>query len=164
MLFFIILSRIVVKSGERWQIVAFFMGEYNNKVDAKGRIIIPSKFREKLGENFVVTKGLDKCLYVYDASSWSSIQEKLAQMPILTADARTVRRMMVGSAVESDTDATGRVLISAPLRSYASIDKEAVLIGNIDHIEIWSRENWDKASEIDADDAAEKLYNSGIQL
>ena len=144
--------------------MAFFMGEYNNKVDAKGRVIVPSKFREKLGGEFVVTKGLDRCLFIYDRESWEKIQEKLIQMPILTSDARTVRRMMVGSAVEADTDSNGRVLLPAPLRNYASIEKEATLIGNIDHIEIWSRSEWEKAQSIDADEAAEKLYNSGIQL
>jgi len=141
-----------------------FMGEFNNKVDAKGRVIIPSKFREKLGEGFVVTKGFDHCLYVYDMESWENILAKLSQMPMLTEDARTVRRMMVGSAMEAEVDASGRVLLSQPLRSYAAIEKEAVLIGNIDHVEIWSRGEWEKAQMTDADAAAEKLYSSGIQI
>lgn len=139
-----------------------FMGEYNNKVDAKGRIIVPSKFREKLGDTFVVTKGFDNCLYVYDMENWEGIQEKLAQMPMLTSDARTIRRMMVGSAVEAEADGNGRILIPSPLRTYAGIDKEAVLIGNIDHVEIWSSERWEAAQNIDADEAAEKLYGAGI--
>lgn len=141
-----------------------FMGEFNHTVDAKGRLIVPSKFREKLGESFVITKGFDRCLSIYDMENWTGVQEKLAQMPMLTEDARTIRRMMVGSAAEAECDKTGRVLIPAPLREYAGITKDAVLIGNIDHIEIWDKEAWIKAQEIDADAAAEKLYNSGITL
>ena len=141
-----------------------FMGEFNHTVDAKGRLIVPSKFREKLGESFVITKGFDRCLSIYDMENWTGVQEKLAQMPMLTEDARTIRRMMVGSASEAECDKTGRVLIPAPLREYAGITKDAVLIGNIDHIEIWDKEAWIKAQEIDADAAAEKLYNSGITL
>ena len=140
------------------------MGEFNHTVDAKGRLIVPSKFREKLGESFVITKGFDRCLSIYDMENWTGVQEKLAQMPMLTEDARTIRRMMVGSASEAECDKTGRVLIPAPLREYAGITKDAVLIGNIDHIEIWDKEAWIKAQQIDADAAAEKLYNSGITL
>ena len=136
------------------------MGEFNHTVDAKGRLIVPSKFREKLGESFVITKGFDRCLSIYDMENWTGVQEKLAQMPMLTEDARTIRRMMVGSAAEAECDKTGRVLIPAPLREYAGITKDAVLIGNIDHIEIWDKEAWIKAQEIDADAAAAKLYNS----
>lgn len=141
-----------------------FMGEFNHNVDAKGRIIVPSKFREKLGETFVVTKGFDRCLSIYDMGNWAGVQEKLAAMPMLTEDSRTIRRMMVGSATEAECDKQGRVLLPAPLREYAGIIKDAVLIGNIDHIEIWSKDAWVKAQQIDADAAAEKLYNSGITL
>ena len=141
-----------------------FMGEYYHTVDAKGRIIVPSKFRDKLGESFVVTKGLDRCLQVYAMEDWEKLQEKLALMPTLTEEARALRRLIVGSADEVEADKQGRVLIAAPLRSYAAIDKEAVLIGNIDHIEIWNREAWDKAQDIDADAAAEKLFAAGIVL
>ena len=144
--------------------MAMYMGEYNHSVDAKGRVIVPSKFRDRLGDSFVVTKGFDKCLAVYDLPSWEKLQEKLAQMPMISEDARTLRRMIVGSADEAETDKQGRITIPAPLREYASIDKDAVLIGNIDHIEIWSKELWSKAQDIDADAAAEKLYSSGITL
>ncbi|MBQ0146140.1 MAG: division/cell wall cluster transcriptional repressor MraZ [Lachnospiraceae bacterium] len=141
-----------------------FMGEFNHTVDAKGRVIVPSKFRDKLGETFVITKGFDRCLSIYDMENWRGVQEKLAQMPMLTEDSRTIRRMMVGSASESEFDKQGRVLIPAPLREYAGISKDAVMIGNIDHIEIWDKDAWIRAQEIDADSAAEKLYQSGIVL
>lgn len=141
-----------------------FMGEFNHTVDAKGRVIVPSKFRDKLGESFVVTKGFDRCLSIYDMENWKGVQEKLVQMPMLTEDSRTIRRMMAGSAAEAECDKQGRVLIPAPLREYAGIKKDAVMIGNIDHIEIWDKDAWIKAQKIDADAAAEKLYNSGIVL
>lgn len=141
-----------------------FMGEFNHTVDAKGRIIVPSKFRDKLGETFVITKGLDHCLAIYDLKNWERLEEKLGELNSLTADTRVLRRMMVGSAVEAEADKQGRVLLSAPLRAYAGIEKDAVLIGNIDHIEIWNREAWIKAQDIDADEAAEKLYSAGITL
>lgn len=144
--------------------MVMFMGEFNHTVDAKGRVIVPSKFRDKLGETFVITKGFDRCLSIYDMENWRGVQEKLAQMPMLTEDSRTIRRMMVGSASESEFDKQGRVLIPAPLREYAGISKDAVMIGNIDHIEIWDKDAWIRAQEIDADSAAEKLYQSGIVL
>lgn len=141
-----------------------FMGEFNHSVDAKGRVIVPSKFRDKLGESFVVTKGFDRCLSIYDMENWTEVQEKLVKMPMLTEDARTIRRMMAGSATEAECDKQGRILLPAPLREYAGIKKDAVMIGNIDHIEIWDKDAWTKAQEIDADAAAEKLYSSGIVL
>ena len=140
------------------------MGEYNHSVDAKGRVIVPSKFREKLGDTFVVTKGLDHCLAVYDSENWEKLEEKLSTLNSLTADSRVLRRMMVGSATETETDKQGRILLSAPLRTYAGIDKDVVMIGNIDHVEIWNREAWEAAQDIDADEAAEKLYAAGITL
>lgn len=141
-----------------------FMGEFNHSVDAKGRVIVPAKFRELLGEKFVVTKGFDKCLSVYGLEDWASLQEKLSLMPMVSSDARILRRMIVGSAAEAETDKQGRILLPSPLRMYAGIEKEAVVIGNIDHVEIWSREIWEETQNIDADMAAEKLYQSGINL
>ena len=104
-----------------------FMGEFNHSVDAKGRVIVPSKFRDKLGESFVVTKGFDRCLSIYDMENWTEVQEKLVKMPMLTEDSRTIRRMMAGSAAEAECDKQGRVLIPAPLREYAGIKKDAVI-------------------------------------
>ena len=161
------LGKIVVLGGRKWKefiILVMFMGEFNHSVDAKGRVIVPSKFRDKLGESFVITKGFDRCLSIYDIENWTGVQEKLSMMPMLTEDARTIRRMMVGSATEAEFDKQGRVLLPAPLREYAGISKDAVMIGNIDHIEIWSKDAWNKAQNIDADAAAEKLYDSGIIL
>ena len=163
----------MVKSGEELftcglfavgRVMAKFMGEYNHTVDAKGRVIVPSKFREKLGDSFVVTKGLDHCLAIYDMENWEKLEEKLNALNSLTADSRVLRRMMVGSASEAETDKQGRVLLPSPLRDYAGLDKDVVLIGNIDHVEIWNRASWEAAQDIDADEAAEKLYAAGITL
>ncbi len=141
-----------------------FMGEFNHTVDVKGRVIIPSKFREQLGEEFVITKGFDNCLAVYALKNWEELQAKLVLMPMTSVDARTLRRMIVGSASVLETDKQGRILIPAPLRTYAGIDKDAVVIGNIDHVEIWSKDVWEKASDMDTDTAAKNLYESGITL
>lgn len=153
----------MVISGEKW-VTIMFMGEFNHSVDVKGRVIMPAKFRELLGEKFVVTKGFDKCLAVYGIESWEALQEKLSLMPMVSSDARILRRMIVGSAAEAETDKQGRILLPSPLRVYAGIEKEAVVIGNIDHVEIWSKEIWEETQNIDADMAAEKLYQSGINL
>lgn len=153
----------MVICGEKW-VSAMFMGEFNHSVDAKGRVIIPSKFRELLGEEFVITKGFDNCISIYDKKNWEDLQSKLASMPMISKDARLLRRMIVGGASLVETDKQGRILLPASLRTYANIDKEAVLVGNIEHIEIWSKEAWESELDIDTDIAAEKLYNSGITL
>ena len=153
----------VVKSGRKW-VKLMFMGEFNHSLDAKGRTIVPASFREQLGQNFVITKGFDNCIYVYDEYNWTKLQDKLATMPMLNASARNIRRMLVGSAAMLDTDKQGRILIPSPLREYARIVKDIVFIGNIDHIEIWDKEAWMNVSDIDPDQAANELYNSGISI
>ena len=144
--------------------MSMFMGEFSHTVDAKGRLIVPSKFREQLGEKFVVTKGLDGCLAVYELDSWASLQDKLRTLPFTSADARNLQRFIVGSAILAETDKQGRILLPASLREYAKISKDAVMIGNIDHIEIWSKDNWDNNQSIDADETARHLYDAGITL
>ncbi len=153
----------VGRSGEKW-VKIMFMGEFNHSLDIKGRVILPASFREQLGVNFVITKSFDKCLSIYDESNWKVLQEKLAAMPMINLAARNIRRMIVGSAATLTPDRQGRILIPAPLREFATITKEAVFIGNIDHIELWSKEAWINASDIDPDEAANELYNSGISI
>lgn len=141
-----------------------FRGEFAHSVDAKGRIIIPSKFRDLLQDEFVITKGFDNCIALYDMDNWISLEKRLAQMPMMSADARIVRRLIVGSACEVSPDKQGRILLSQALREYAGIEKDAVILGNIDHVEIWDKERWRVSGDISADVAAEKLYASGINL
>ncbi len=140
-----------------------FMGEYNHTVDAKGRIIVPSKFREQLGDEFVVTKGLDGCLFVYENSEWKNLEDKLHTLPLTNANARKFTRFFLAGATSCEVDKQGRILLPAVLREFAHIDKEAVLVGVGSRIEIWSRENWQAANSYDdVEEIAEHMEGLGI--
>lgn len=141
-----------------------FIGEYQHGLDAKNRIIIPAKFREKLGINFVITKGLDGCLYAYPTSEWSKLEEKLKSLPLTNKDARAFTRFFFSGASEIELDKQGRGLIPQNLIEYASIKKEIVSIGVLSRVEIWSKEKWQEynESDIDYDAIAEKMNDLGI--
>ncbi len=142
-----------------------FMGEYQHSVDAKGRLIVPAKFREELGECFVVTKGLDKCLFVYPQSEWKIFEEKLKQLPLTSADARKFVRYFFSGAIECELDAQGRIMIPSNLREYALLKKDIVSIGVNNRVEIWDKLNWneynDEENFVD-NDLAEKMASLGI--
>ncbi|MBP5151851.1 MAG: division/cell wall cluster transcriptional repressor MraZ [Lachnospiraceae bacterium] len=140
-----------------------FMGEYNHTVDEKGRLIIPSKFREELGDEFVVTKGLDGCLFVYDENEWKLLEEKLKALPLTNRDARAFVRFMLAGAAQVEPDKQGRILLPQVLRNFAGLDKDVVLIGVASRIEIWNKEKWeDASSEGNMDEIAEKMAELGI--
>ena len=120
-----------------------FMGEYSHTIDTKGRLIVPSKFREQLGNEFVVTKGLDGCLFVYPNEEWKNIEEKFRNIPLTTKDARKFSRFFFAGAASCEVDKQGRILLPAVLREFADITKDAVLIGVGNRIEIWSRDRWE---------------------
>ena len=120
-----------------------FMGEYNHTIDAKNRLIIPSKFREALGDEFVVTKGLDGCLFVYDNREWASFEEKLRSLPLTNKDARSFVRFFLAGAASVEVDKQGRILLPAVLREFAGITKDAVLVGVGSRVEIWSKDRWE---------------------
>ncbi|MFC4557010.1 division/cell wall cluster transcriptional repressor MraZ [Virgibacillus kekensis] len=120
-----------------------FMGEFQHNIDSKGRIIVPAKFREGLGEAFVVTRGLDKCLFAYPMDEWKTLEEKLKKLPLTKKDARAFTRFFFSGAVECEVDKQGRINIPQPLRNYASLDKECVVIGVSNRIEFWANENWE---------------------
>ena len=141
-----------------------FMGEYNHTIDAKGRVIVPSKFRETLGDEFVVTKGLDGCLFVYDNNEWAAFEEKLKSLPITNKDARQFVRFFLAGAASVEVDKQGRILIPTNLRSHAGLLKDAVLVGVASKIEIWSKERWDSNNYDDMDEIAEKLEELGLSL
>ncbi|WP_044896128.1 division/cell wall cluster transcriptional repressor MraZ [Bacillus alveayuensis] len=124
-----------------------FMGEFHHTVDAKGRIIIPAKFREGLGEVFVLTRGLDQCLFGYPMNEWKSLEEKLKSLPLTKKDARAFTRFFFSGAVECELDKQGRVNITAPLLKYAKLEKECVVIGVSNRIELWSKDIWEKYVE-----------------
>ncbi|MBR5356521.1 MAG: division/cell wall cluster transcriptional repressor MraZ [Lachnospiraceae bacterium] len=140
-----------------------FMGEYNHSVDEKGRLIIPSKFREELGNEFVITKGLDDCLFIYNNTEWKALEDKLRALPLTNKNARTFARFMLGGAATVELDKQGRILIPQVLRAFASLDKEIVLVGIANRIEIWNKANWEAASNIDdMESIAEQMADLGI--
>lgn len=140
-----------------------FMGEYNHTVDTKGRVIVPSKFREQLGDDFVVTRGLDHCLYVYAYPEWKAFEEKLQALPLTNTNARTLSRFFLAGATTCEVDKQGRILLPSVLRVFAKIDKEAVLVGVGDRVEIWSKELWNASNTYDDVDAiAEKMEGFGL--
>jgi len=142
-----------------------FMGEYNHTIDTKGRLIVPSKFRETLGDEFVVTKGLDGCLFVYDNEEWSAFEEKLKTLPLTNKDARTFVRFFLAGAAGVEVDKQGRILLPSVLREFAQITKDVVLVGVASRIEIWSKEKWESASSYeDMDEIAEHMADLGLGI
>ncbi|MFC3525035.1 division/cell wall cluster transcriptional repressor MraZ [Marinococcus halophilus] len=121
-----------------------FMGEYQHNMDDKGRIIIPSRFREKLGDSFVVTRGLDGCLFVYPYDEWERIETKLKALPFTKKDARAFTRFFFSGASECELDKQGRSMIPTTLRQYAELKKECMIIGVSSRVEIWDKHKWDE--------------------
>lgn len=141
-----------------------FMGEYNHTIDAKGRIIVPSKFRDTLGDTFVVTLGLDGCLFVYPNSEWESFLTKLNSLPG-SKEARQLQRYFLAGATECEVDKQGRILIPTKLRTAAALDKDVVFVGVLSKIEIWSKERWEQNNIYDdMDDVAEHMSEFGISF
>ncbi|MBQ6806012.1 MAG: division/cell wall cluster transcriptional repressor MraZ [Lachnospiraceae bacterium] len=142
-----------------------FMGEYNHTIDAKGRLIIPSKFREALGDVFVVTKGLDGCLFVYDNAEWNAFEEKLKSLPLTNKDARQFVRFFLAGAAEVEVDKQGRILVPNVLREFADLSKDVVLIGVASRIEIWSKERFEgMATYEDMEEIAEHMAELGLGI
>lgn len=142
-----------------------FIGEYEHTLDTKGRIIIPSKFRETLGDNFVMTKGLDSCLFVYSKSEWLVLEDKLKTLPLTNKDARAFIRFFFSGASECDIDKQGRVTIPSNLRKHSKLEKDIVVIGVSTRMEIWSKQEWDTYNEdenLSYDSIAEKMAELGI--
>ncbi|WP_174260708.1 division/cell wall cluster transcriptional repressor MraZ [Syntrophobotulus glycolicus] len=142
-----------------------FMGEYLHTIDNKGRLIVPVKFRESLGDHFIATKGLDNCLFIFPLKEWKSFEEKLKQLPISRPNARSFVRFFFSGAAECELDKQGRILLPANLREYASLDKDVILAGVMNRIEIWDNSRWKDYSSNAEDhyaEAAESLVDLGI--
>jgi len=142
-----------------------FIGEYEHSVDTKGRVIMPAKLREDIGEKFIVTKGLDGCLFAYSITEWTNFEEKLKTLPLTNKNARDFVRFFLSGAVECEIDKQGRFLIPGNLREYATLEKEIIIIGVGTRIEIWNKEEWKKYSSdenISADEIAENMTMLGI--
>jgi len=141
----------VVRCGAKWskdpkispkEVELMFLGEYQHSLDAKGRIIVPSKFREELGARFIATKGLDNCLFLYPMDEWKVIEEKLRTLPFTRADVRSFARFFFSGASELEIDKQGRILLPPNLREYAGIEKDLTIIGVGARVEIWANEKW----------------------
>ncbi len=150
-----------------------FVGKYQNSIDSKSRLIIPAKFREELGGRCVIAQSLDKCLTISTEAEWENFLQELKALPRSNAEARMIRRYFNQSAAKCDVDKQGRVTIPQELKDYAGITKDLVTIGNIDNIEVWSKENFEKeafaqagenvtASEINASEIAAALEKYGF--
>jgi len=140
-----------------------FMGEYNHSIDQKGRIIVPSRFRELLGEQFVVSKGLDGCLWIFPEKEWDDFSEKLHSLQVTNKDARAFTRFFLAGASPSEPDKMGRILVPQNLREYAKLEKDVVLVGVSNRVEIWNKEDWIKNSTFeDMEAVAEHLGELGF--
>lgn len=151
-----------------WYIISYsgvnymFMGEYQHSIDMKGRLIVPSKFRELLEDGFILTRGLDNCLFGYPLDEWQKLEEKLKALPVTKKDARAFTRFFFSGACEASLDKQGRVNIPANLREFAKIEKDCMIIGVSSRIEIWSAELWEayyEESEESFNDIAENLID-----
>ncbi len=141
------------------------MGEYQHNMDDKGRVIIPAKFRDELGDKFVATRGLDNCLFVYPMHEWSILEKKLTSLPITSKNARTFVRFFFSGATECELDKQGRISIPANLRDYGELQKEIVIIGLANRVELWARERWNNylnAAEDSYEDIAAAMEDLGI--
>jgi len=142
-----------------------FIGEYNHSVDAKKRLALPSKFRKDLGKNIVVTRGLDKCLFVYPMKTWKELAQKLGTMPIGEAGTRSFVRLMLAGATDVNSDAQGRILLPEYLKEYAGVKKDVVVAGLFNRLEIWDEKKWSaykEDAEKNTDEIAENLGKLGI--
>ena len=141
------------------------IGEYEHSLDAKGRLIMPAKIREDIGEKFIVTKGLDGCLFGFSQNEWTNFEEKLKTLPLTNKNARDFVRFFLSGAIECEIDKQGRFLIASNLREYANMEKEVVIIGVGTRIEIWNRDKWKQYNSdenISADEIAENMTMLGI--
>lgn len=139
------------------------MGEYNHSIDAKGRVIVPAKLREALGEKFVITKGLDGCLFVFPSEAWAEFEAKLNKLPMTDKKAREFSRFFLRGADTPDVDKQGRILIPAKLREFAGLEKDVTMIGVGGRVEIWNPDRLEDNSTFeDMDEIAEHMAELGI--
>ena len=139
------------------------MGEFHHNIDDKSRLVVPSKFRYELGETFIITRGLEECLFLYSLDEWNKIVDKLKTLPFTKKDARAFLRFFLSGACECTFDKQGRIAVPSPLANYASLKKECVIIGVNDRLEIWSEEkysNFFSQNEPIMSELAETLFDN----
>ena len=142
-----------------------FLGEYTHSIDDKSRLSIPAKFRGRLASGCVVTRGLDRCLWIYPLEEWEKMAEKISELPITQKNARSFSRLMLSGATDTAPDKIGRVIIPGYLKEYASIKNKVVVTGMYDHIEVWPEDGWKefkKGMEENSDEIAENLSELGL--
>lgn len=143
---------------------SMFMGTYDHSIDAKGRVIVPAKFREPLGDSFVVTLGLDGCLFGYPKEEWMDFVEQLKGLPG-TKEARKLQRYFMAGAAPCDVDKQGRILIPSKLREAAGLEKDIVFVGVMSKIEIWSKSRWEENDDFEnVDEIAEHMSEFGLSF
>ena len=139
------------------------IGEYEHSLDVKGRLIMPAKLRQDMGEKFIVTKGLDGCLFAFSQQEWLNFETKLKSLPLSDKNARNFVRFFLSGATECELDKQGRFLIPNNLRNAGNLEKEVIIIGVGTRLEIWNKSTWEKCDEdISADEIAENMANLGI--
>lgn len=141
------------------------LGEYNHNIDEKGRVSVPAKFREDLGNSFIVTKGLDNCLFIYSKNEWSTFETKLKTLPLTNPNVRNFIRFFFSGATECELDKHGRINIPQNLREYAGLTKDTAIIGVSTRVEIWDRQKWNgytSSDNMDLDEIAIQMSNLGI--
>ena len=142
-----------------------FIGEYQHTIDAKGRMAIPVKFRQKLDGGAIVTRGLDHCLFLFSVKDWEALAQKLIALPLAQSNSRAFARLMLAGAMDVEVDKQGRILIPDYLRAYSNLKKQAVVTGLYNRVEIWDTESWKQyktKTESASDEIAEKLGELGI--
>ena len=142
-----------------------FIGEYEHSIDNKKRIALPKKFRELLGSEVVITRGLDGCLFIYPMDKWRKLAKKLSEMPMGDFGVRSFVRLILSGAAGVEIDSQGRILIPDYLKKYAFLDKDVVIVGIFDRIEIWSRDKWSiyrDNAEKNSENIAQNLNSIGL--
>lgn len=140
-----------------------FTGEFQHTIDDKGRLIMPAKYRDTLGDTCMITKGMDGCLFVYALAEWNVLEAKLKNLPFTNKDARAFARFFFSGASECELDKQGRILVSSNLREYAGLKKDVNIIGVGTRIEIWSGETWEGYSK-DTEENYEELAEKMVEL
>ena len=149
---------------EKSGVIHVFMGEFHQRIDEKGRVTIPTKLRLDLGHDFIITRGLDGCIFIYPKEEWSNIIQKYKELPN-TKDTRTFMRTFLSCATETNLDKQGRINITGPLMEWASLNKDVVIIGVNERLEIWSKESWENYISVNKDnlsDIADKLFQTNL--
>jgi len=142
-----------------------FIGEYQHNMDVKGRVAVPAKFRNKLSGGAIVTRGLDKCLFLFSSEEWEKLAEKIVSLPLTQANSRAFSRLMLAGAADCEIDAQGRILVPDYLRKYASLEKEVVVAGLYNRAEIWDMGRWNSykaETEEKSEEIAERMGELGL--